>query len=161
MRTTCASLSSIHKPRARWRLGALPVAAALLALGAATSDVRADLRICNATASRVGLAIGYLDSETWITEGWFNLKPNLCETIIRGQLTSRYYYLHAIDYDRGGEWNGASFLCTRETEFSIRGTQDCYARGFERSGFLEIDTGRQADWTVELGEGGAANGRGP
>jgi uncharacterized membrane protein len=133
--------------------------AAILALIGAAGEARADLRVCNSTTARVGLAIGYLDGPVWVTEGWFNLRPNRCETIIRGRLGSRYFYVHAIDYDRGGEWSGANILCTRDTEFAIRGPLDCYARGFDRAGFIEIDTGQQADWTIELGDGGLITGR--
>jgi len=50
-------------------------------------------------------------------------------------------------------------VCTRDVEFSIRGPLDCYARGYDRAGFIEIDTGQQADWTVELGDGGLVTGR--
>ncbi len=125
----------------------------------AAVPARADLRVCNATTGRIGLAIGYLDGPVWVTEGWFNLKPNRCETIVRGRLASRYFYVHAVDYDRGGDWSGANILCTRDVEFSIRGPLDCYARGYDRAGFIEIDTGQQADWTVELGDGGLVTGR--
>ncbi len=119
----------------------------------------ADLRVCNTTNSRVGLALGYLDGETWISEGWFTLKPQRCEIIIRGKLGARYFYIHALDYDRGGNWSGPNILCTREVEFSIRGPLDCYARGYDRAGFLEIDTTQQPDWTVELSEGGLVQSR--
>lgn len=140
-------------------LASLLLAGCVLAGAAALSPAQADLRICNTTTGRVGLALGYLDGPVWVTEGWFNLKPSRCETIIQGRLSSRYFYIHAIDYDRGGEWSGPNILCTKDTEFSIRGPLDCYARGFERAGFIEIDTGQQADWTVELGDGGLVSGR--
>jgi uncharacterized membrane protein len=131
-----------------------------MALGlAGAAPARADLRICNTTANRAGVAIGYQDGATWVTEGWFNLRPNACEIILKGKLNSRYYYVFAMDYDRGGEWSGPNYLCVREQEFSIRGPQDCFARGYERAGFVEIDTGEQADWTVELGEGGLVGGQ--
>lgn len=145
-------------PRLAPALTALaPTGAALYALVLAcalTTPARADLRVCNATANRAGIAIGYQDGNSWVTEGWFNLKPNACETILKGKLNSRYYYLFGQDYDRGGEWSGSNYMCTRDQEFSIRGPQDCFARGYERAGFLEIDTGEQSDWTIELGEGG-------
>lgn len=146
-------------PPVRWfaKASALPVAAAVLL--SLSAPARADMRICNATSGRVGVAIGYLDGPVWVTEGWFNLKPNRCDTIIRGRLGSRYFYVHAVDYDRGGDWSGPNILCTRDVEFSIRGPLDCYARGYERSGFIEIDTGQQADWTVELGDGGLVSTR--
>jgi uncharacterized membrane protein len=116
----------------------------------------ADFRICNNTTSRVGVALGYKDADGWTTEGWWNLKPSDCETLVRGSLAARYYYIYAVDYDRGGEWSGQAFMCTRDKEFTIRGTQDCLARGYDRTGFFEIDTGEQPSWRVELTENGEA-----
>ena len=110
----------------------------------------AQLRMCNMTTSRVGIAIGYRDGQGWVTEGWWNLKPRGCETLLKGTLASRFYYIHAVDYDRGGEWSGKSFMCTKDREFTIRGTEDCLARGFDRSGFFEVDTGEQKSWTIQL-----------
>jgi uncharacterized membrane protein len=111
---------------------------------------KADLRMCNMTASRVGIALGYRDSQGWITEGWWNLKPSECETLLKGQLAARYYYIHAVDYDRGGEWSGRTFMCTRDRQFSIRGVEDCLTRSYDRNGFYEIDTGEQKSWTIQL-----------
>jgi uncharacterized membrane protein len=116
----------------------------------------ADFRICNVTKSRVGIAIGYKDGEGWATEGWWNLSAGNCETLLRGHLAARFYYIYAVDYDRGGEWSGQAFMCTRDKEFTIRGTGDCLARGFDRTGFFEVDTGEQQTWTVQLTEAGEA-----
>jgi hypothetical protein len=43
-------------------------------------------------------------------------------------------------------------MCTREKEFTIRGNTDCLARGYDRTGFFEVDTGEQPSWTVQLTE---------
>ncbi|MFM9973342.1 MAG: DUF1036 domain-containing protein [Beijerinckiaceae bacterium] len=110
----------------------------------------ADLRICNMTSSKVGVAVGYRDAQGWLTEGWFNLRANACEAVLKGDLNFKYYYIHGVDYDRGGEWGGRSYLCTREREFTVRGIENCLARGFERTGFFEIDTGEQKNWTVQF-----------
>ena len=113
----------------------------------------ADFHLCNNTGSRVGIAIGYKDPEgTWVTEGWWNLASRSCETVLKGTLVARYYYIYAIDYDRGGEWSGQAYMCTRDKEFTIQGTQDCLARGFDKTGFFEVDTGEQPSWTVQLTE---------
>jgi uncharacterized membrane protein len=112
----------------------------------------ADFRLCNNTGSRVGIAIGYKDGEGWTTEGWWNLTARKCDTLLKGALVARYYYVYAIDYDRGGEWSGQAFMCTRDKEFTIRGTDDCLARGHDRTGFFEVDTGEQRSWTVQLTE---------
>jgi uncharacterized membrane protein len=126
-------------------------ALAFLALLCAT-PVRADFRVCNQTPSRVGIAIGYRDKEGWLTEGWWNVLAGKCETVLRGALAARYYYIYAIDYDQKGEWSGKSFMCTREKEFTIRGFDNCLARGYDRTGFFEIDSGEQKSWTVQLSE---------
>jgi len=113
----------------------------------------ADFRVCNNTSSRVGVAIGYKDKDGWATEGWWNLASRSgCEVLLRGTLASRYYYIYAVDYDRGGEWAGQAFMCTQEKEFLIRGIGDCLAHGYDRTGFFEVDTGEQSDWTVQLTE---------
>jgi uncharacterized membrane protein len=125
---------------------------AVLVLAASAGPAAADFRLCNNTASRVGVAVGYKDADGWSTEGWWNLPSRTCETVLKGNLVARYYYVYAIDYDRGGEWMGQAFMCTRDKEFTIRGISDCLARGFDRTGFFEVDTGEQRAWTVQLTE---------
>ena len=127
-------------------------ALALLVLMASAQPAAADFRLCNNTASRVGVAVGYKDAEGWTTEGWWNLPSHTCETVLKGTLVARYYYVYAIDYDRGGEWMGQAYMCTRDKEFTIRGIADCLARGYDRTGFFEVDTGEQRAWTVQLTE---------
>jgi uncharacterized membrane protein len=136
----------------RWALA--PCVVALFALAASARPAAADFRLCNNTMSRVGVAIGYKDAKGWTTEGWWNLPSNTCETILKGNLVARYYYVYAVDYDRGGEWLGHAYMCTRDKEFTIRGIKDCLARGYDRTGFFEVDTGDQRAWTVQLTESG-------
>jgi uncharacterized membrane protein len=131
------------------RSGAVALAFSVGVL-AFVAPARADLRLCNMTTSRVGIAVGYRDPQGWVTEGWWNLNARGCETLLKGQLAARYFYIYAVDYDRGGEWSGRSFMCTRDREFTIRGVEDCFARGFDRSGFFEVDTGEQKSWTIQL-----------
>ena len=140
-----------HLGRCLGPTGAIASAAAALVLLLSLCDpAAADFRLCNNTGSRVGIAIGYKDADGWTTEGWWNLSPRSCETLLRGNLVARFYYIYAIDYDRGGEWSGQAFMCSREKEFTIRGTEDCLARGYDRTGFFEVDTGEQRSWTVQL-----------
>ena len=117
-----------------------------------TSPAAADFRLCNNTSSRVGVALGYKDVDGWTTEGWWNVSSRSCETLLKGTLIARYYYIYALDYDRGGEWSGQAFMCSRDKEFTIKGTDNCLARGFDRTGFFEVDTGEQRAWTVQLTE---------
>ena len=131
-----------------FRTSALP----LLLLILSALPAHADFRLCNNTGSRVGVSLGYKDAEGWTTEGWWNISARSCETLLRGALVARYYYIYAVDYDRGGEWSGHAFMCSREKEFTIRGTEDCLARGYDRTGFFEVDTAQQRSWTVQLTE---------
>jgi uncharacterized membrane protein len=117
----------------------------------------ADLNLCNNTDSRVGVAIGYKKDkkEGWVTEGWWTVPPRAespknCLTLLKGNLISQFYYIFAVDYDKGGSWGGKSMMCTRDKVFTIVGRQDCENRGYTKTGFFEVDTGEEPDWTVSL-----------
>lgn len=152
-----------RSPRSRYQPGsnshpvltammrALILAALASAIISGTSTpARADFRLCNNSSSRVSVALAYTDGETWISEGWWNLKPSACEILVRGPLAAEYYYVYAMD-EHGGEWKGKAFMCTRDREFRIIGREDCFVRGFDRTGFFEVDTGKEArNWTVQL-----------
>ncbi len=142
--------------------GRIPVAARYLAifiLLCSTETVRADLKLCNTTASRVGVAIGYKDNKGWATEGWWNIASHTCETLLKGDLNARFYYIHAIDYDRGGEWAGDSNMCTQNKSFTIRGVDRCTERGYKRTRFFEVDTTEKEDWTVRLSDPSEASAK--
>jgi uncharacterized membrane protein len=143
-----------HRPGSfstRMMTGLIP-ALTLMVMCLWNSPAAADFRLCNNTSSRVGIALGYKDAEGWTTEGWWNVSSRACETLLKGTLVARYYYIYALDYDRGGEWSGQAFMCSRDKEFTIKGTENCLARGFDRTGFFEVDTGEQRAWTVQLTE---------
>ena len=126
----------------------LPVLA--LAAPLAASPAWADFRMCNLTSSRVSVALAYTDGQQWVSEGWWNLKPADCDTLLSGTLAAQFYYVYAMD-ERGGEWKGKAYMCTRDREFRIEGRENCLVRGFDRTGFFEIDTGKDAkNWTVQL-----------
>jgi uncharacterized membrane protein len=122
------------------------------AVGGSGGSGGGGLRLCNKTSSQVGVALGFKDNSVWTTSGWWNIPTNNCETIVAGPLESRFYYIYAVDYDRGGAWSGPTIMCTRDKMFMIQGIEDCVARGYERTGFFEIDTGEQKNWTVQLTE---------
>ncbi|WP_374939288.1 DUF1036 domain-containing protein [Mesorhizobium sp. NBSH29] len=150
-----------------WRRRAHQLVTALCALSGfiavaavSATPAHADFRVCNATQSLVGVGIGYRSKAGWVTEGWWHIEGSTCKTLIEGQLSSRYYYLYAEDSERGGRWDGPVNMCVAEKEFKISGVSDCFARGFQRAGFQEYDTGEQASWMVQLTDQPATDGTG-
>jgi uncharacterized membrane protein len=146
------------------RHGSAQACAALACAALAASVViavpaRADLKLCNTTTNRVGVAIGYRDSAgSLTTEGWWTVPAQTCETLYKGPLPSRFWYVHAIDYDGGGEWAGQAYMCTIDKAFTIKTSTDCGKQGYNRTGFFEVDAQQKPDWTIRLtdpSEGGA------
>ena len=116
------------------------------------TPARADLRICNETANLVSVSMGYRAERGWMSEGWWATPPGDCRTLYQGDLEKRFYYIYAVDDIGGGAWDGSVFMCTRDETFTIFGVEDCLARGYERTGFFEIDTQNRTDWTLQLTE---------
>jgi uncharacterized membrane protein len=138
---------------ARSRYGLLRLLAMLAAASWMSLPAAASLKLCNKTAARIGVAFGQANQDTLTSEGWFNLKPGSCEDIVSGDLAEGPYFIHAIDYDRGGEWGGQDLMCISDTEFKIDGSADCYARGYTRAGFRRIETNGQKHWSIDLTDG--------
>ncbi len=130
--------------------GMAVAAGALMLLAAGNGPALADFKMCNNTESRVGVALGYKDQEGWASEGWWTIEPQKCLTLLKGNLIAKYYYVFAVDYEKGGSWGGKAMLCTRDKVFTIRGTDSCVERGYQKTGFFEVDTGEETDWTVSL-----------
>ncbi len=153
--TKSATAKSLFMPSAQAIAFALLVAFAV----AVPAPAHADLKLCNTTSSRIGVVIGYKDDKGWTSEGWWNIPSNVCWTLIKGDLVARYYYVHAIDYDRPGVWdrneqevssNSEFYMCTEDKAFVIRGAGRCEDRGFNRTRFFEVDTKDEKSWTITL-----------
>ncbi len=113
---------------------------------------QADLRVCNQTRNPLNIALGYRAERGWQSEGWWLAGPDDCAIVFQGDLNARFYYLFAADDVGGGAWGGGVYLCTRDETFTIFGVEDCLARGYERTGFFEVDTQNRSDWTLQLTE---------
>ena len=126
------------------------VAGAVALFCAMSASARAGLKMCNDTTNQVAVAIGYKDKEGWASEGWWTIDAQKCLTLLKGDLIARYYYVYAVDYEKGGSWGGKAMMCMRDKVFTIRGIDDCAGRGYQKIGFFEVDTGEETDWTVSL-----------
>jgi uncharacterized membrane protein len=138
------------------RLGLVMVCALLGGVLLTATPALADLKVCNQTANPISVALGYRADNGWQSEGWWVAPPTLCATIYQGALNSRFFYVFAADDIGGGAWDGSVFMCTRDQSFTIFGVEDCLARGYERTGFFEIDTQNRSDWMLQLTNNDAA-----
>lgn len=111
------------------------------------------LKVCNQTANPVSIALGYKAAKGWQSEGWWVAKAGECKDVYNGRLDARYYYIFAADDIGGGVWDGTNYMCTRDESFTIFGVEDCLARGYERTGFFEVDTQNKPNWTLQLTDG--------
>ena len=80
--------SSPTQSRRRLLQPALAMLSFLLLLTAASSAAHADLKLCNGTTSRIGVAIGYQDQKGWTTEGWWTIASQTCEVLLKGPVPS-------------------------------------------------------------------------
>lgn len=138
------------------RLAPTLLIATLSGFATMSAPAQAELRICNQTANLVSVALGYRAERGWMSEGWWQTPPGDCRVLYQGDLQRRFYYLHAVDDIGGGAWDGEVFMCTRDETFTIFGVEDCLARGYERTGFFEVDTQNRTDWTLQLTESAGA-----
>ncbi len=126
--------------------------AALLSALLVTGPAQAAFTVCNKASTPVKVALGRFDGKVWRSEGWWTILPRKCETLLSGALDARYYYLYGTD-GGSGTWNGDKAFCTASVgPFSIPGRGNCAARGYDRKGFFEIDTGQKANWTQTLSD---------
>ncbi len=121
----------------------------------------ADLRVCNQSTNQVSIALGYRADKGWQSEGWWVAPAQKCAVVYQGDLHSRFFYLYVADDIGGGAWDGSVFMCTRDESFTIFGVEDCLARGYERTGFFEVDTQNRADWTLQLTDPANNDAAGP
>lgn len=119
---------------------------------------QAGLEICNGTAERQSVSIGYKSGEDWVSEGWWNIAPGDCAEPVTGALTNRYYYYRATSAGQSFAGDGYSF-CTQSDAFTIVGDADCEARGYQTGDFAVIDTGETATRHSHRIEAAAPSGK--
>jgi len=124
---------------------------AILAL--LTAPALAGFEVCNKTDTKMNIAIGYDDDGTWTSEGWWVAEASECVEVISGDLTERYYYILVDSYDEEAVYDHRDRVfnfCVMDESFTIRGDEDCEARGYETRDFNEVDTGDSASYGIDL-----------
>ena len=117
---------------------------------ALVSPAWAAFNICNRSSLPARVAMGRFDGTSWSSEGWWTVRAKTCSAILTGPLQGRFYYLYASD-GAAGTWEGKTHFCVSpDKRFKAVGRGNCSARGYDRRGFFEVDTGKKADWTQSL-----------
>jgi len=113
---------------------------------------QAALTVCNKAKRPAKVALGRFAGADWKSQGWWTLAPKTCGVLVKGTLDSRYYYLYATD-GGAGTWGGDHGFCIAGVgRFEILGRSGCAARGYDRKGFFEVDTGNLVDATQSLSD---------
>jgi uncharacterized membrane protein len=127
---------------------------ACLALIVGAPSAGAQFAVCNQTLDVVNVAVGRDVSggsaPVFETEGWWVVGPNRCANVIRDELQARYVYIHAQDAFGQPILAGQTQLCVALRRFRVQGEAQCWARGLVAAPFHEVDTLRNARWTLFL-----------
>lgn len=117
-------------------------------MAAAPAD--AGLQVCNKTGNTKNVSVGYKDGGDWMSRGWYIIHPGACSVAVGGDLRYRHYYVR-VETSDGRAWlDGDYYFCTQAAAFTIRGDEQCKARGYVREGFAEVNVGEAVNYTVNL-----------
>ena len=113
---------------------------------------QAGFKVCNKAGVAARVAFAHFDGKAWVSEGWWTIPPQKCQTLLTKPLNARYYYLYGMD-GRSGTWNGGTYFCTAAIgPFQIAGRGNCAGRNYDRKGFFAVDTGNETSWTQWLSD---------
>jgi uncharacterized membrane protein len=116
----------------------------------------AEFAVCNQTLDIANVAIAESGAGKLESRGWWVIAPNRCADVIKGDLKSRYVYVHAVDGRGLAMLEGGARFCTASKQFKAVGGEQCWQRGYTIGTFKEVDTKDAQSWTLFLR--GAPNG---
>ena len=112
---------------------------------AGSNPASADFTLCNKFKQPIYASYAYHDGNDWVSEGWYEVRPQQCTILVEGNLANRYYYIYAESADEQTFWGGEFDFCIHEPNaFTIVGDDQC------NTGFFEVDTQNYSDWTHDL-----------
>ena len=108
-------------------------------------------------ADQTGLAGGEAQAEAnWLTQGWTQVLPGECASVLPGPVTKGDYYVFArsIDAHQGPTkyFSGSARFCTLPDDFSVEGRENCALRGYDSHDFIRVSVKAGTDWTTTFGE---------
>ena len=130
-----------------------PAPAATAAAGlwlALCGPAAAGFTVCNQTLDIANVAIAESGAGKLESRGWWVIAPNRCADVIKGNLKSRYVYIHAVDGRGLAMLDGGERFCTASKQFKADGGGECWKRGYTIGLFKEVDTKEAQSWTLFL-----------
>jgi uncharacterized membrane protein len=110
----------------------------------------AGFTVCNQTLDIANVAIAESGAQQLESRGWWVIAPNRCADVIKGNLKSRYVYVHAVDGRGLAMLDGGARFCTASKQFKAAGGDQCWQRGYTIGTFKEVDTKDAQSWTLFL-----------
>jgi uncharacterized membrane protein len=108
-----------------------------IAVGCLAHSAAADLRLCNNTKMPLETAVGYYNEGAWYTDGWWDVWPNDCSTVITGKLSQRNYYLYAESFGKFFRWGGDAEFCVIPEQMTRLSNDACE----KTEKFYKVDIG--------------------
>ncbi len=131
----------------------------LASTACAAVPAKAAMVFCNRTSGVIEAAVGYRETQDWISEGWWRIEPGQCARVFGKPLTQRFYFYYATSLtppvkDKPPKtWAGKYEFCTDTKAFRIEGDENCETRNYHTQGFHEIDIGSNArDYSLDFRE---------
>jgi uncharacterized membrane protein len=122
------------------------IAVGVLAFGALVTEVptaEAGIRLCNKAPVPLWAASAHIESEAWITEGWWKIWPDECTGVTSGRVASQYYYYYAhSEFDFFVWGKDRPFCVDLAHAFKLPQTQSCNTRKFN---LLDTGAGQVTD----------------
>eukprot|EP01124_Arcella_intermedia_P021220 TRINITY_DN2929_c0_g1_i1.p1 TRINITY_DN2929_c0_g1~~TRINITY_DN2929_c0_g1_i1.p1 ORF type:complete len:155 (-),score=7.08 TRINITY_DN2929_c0_g1_i1:38-502(-) len=116
---------------------------ALLAIG------HSALTFCNKAGYSISASVGFHEGDTWSSRGWYLIDSGDCSNVITGDLNDRFYYAYAMSTG-GHVWSGSYTFCTLPTKYYIYGDMNCGSRGYNTTGFSQVDVGNNLGYTLNF-----------
>lgn len=127
--------------------------ASLAATAVCGTMAQAGVEICNDTAARQSVALGYEAlGGVWTSEGWWSLDPGSCKLLLANWTPRQAIYYRAT-IAGGPEFDGPYAFCTQGEAFTIAGDKECRERGFDSARFRKVVVDGAEDVSISLASG--------
>jgi uncharacterized membrane protein len=146
-----AFLTLIRKMRKGRSAAMIPALVTALLL-AGSGPAKAEFKVCNKTSEKVAVALGFRQQGIWMSQGWWNVEPARCATLLPGKLSETRYYLYADAKAHNWFMGGGFRFCAKNDEFKLTGNSNCLLQGAIALGFREVAVGKNASFTYEIYE---------